>query len=360
MSLLAAPPRALTILQVEDSAENRALVSRVLGAAGHRVVDAVSGDEALALAERLAPDLILMDLHLPGMDGFEVTARLKAVASLARVPVVAVTANVLAGNRERCLRAGCDGYIKKPIDVSTFAQEVWAYYDGKQESVAVAEPAAGWGGAGAGVTIASEAELSRPVAVVVEWLDHLERAAAAPFGYRRGHGSRTAIHATKLGQQLGITGDGLATLVRGCRLHDLGKPEVEIRYRDEGAFLSSAAWHHFADHPRAGAELLSSIPGLSGEVAIIHHHHERWDGKGYPDGLRGEEIPRLAQVCAVAEAFDAMVTRSSYRPNPLSVEAATMELERCAATQFAPRVVSAFVALFRAGRVSAPAAGGEA
>jgi len=354
MSPLAAPPRTLTILQVEDSAENRALVSRVLGAAGHRVVDAVNGDAALAVAEALAPDLILMDLHLPGMDGFEVTARLKSVAALAQVPVVAVTANVLAGNRERCLRAGCDGYIKKPIDVSTFAQEVWAYFDGKQEQVVVAEPSASWTAEDGGATAISEPDPSLPVNVLMEWLDRLERATAAPFGYRRGHGGRTAIYAAKVGQWLGIVGPALATLVRGCRLHDLGKPEVEMRCRDDGSFLSNEAWQRFAGHPRAGAELLASVPGLSGEVAIIHHHHEKWDGTGYPDGLRGEEIPRLAQVCSVAEAFDAMVTRSTYRSDPMTAEAAATELERCSGSQFAPRVVSAFTALIAKGRITAP------
>jgi len=354
MSPLAAPPRTLTILQVEDSAENRALVSRVLGAAGHRVVDAVDGDEALAIAEEIAPDLILMDLHLPGMDGFEVTARLKSVDSLAHVPVVAVTANVLAGNRERCLRAGCDGYIKKPINVSTFVQEVWAYFDGKQEQVVVAEPSASWTAADGRPTAITEPEPNLPVNVLMEWLDHLERATAAPFGYRRGHGSRTAIYAAKVGRRLGIVGPALATLVRGCRLHDLGKPEVEMRYRDDGSFLSSEAWQRFAGHPRAGAELLAAAPGLSGEVAIIHHHHEKWDGTGYPDGLRGEEIPRLAQVCSVAEAFDAMVTRSTYRPDPLTAEAAAMELERCRGSQFAPRVVNAFTALIAEGKITAP------
>jgi len=356
MSPLAAPPRTLTILQVEDSAENRALVSRILGAAGHRVVDAVDGDEALAVAEELAPDLILMDLHLPGMDGFEVTALLKSVEALAQVPVIAVTANVLAGNRERCLRAGCDGYIKKPIDVSTFAQEVWAYFDGKQEQVVVAEPSASWTAADGGATAISEPDPSLPVNVLMEWLDRLERAAAAPFGYRRGHGGRTAIYAAKVGRRLGIVGPAIATLVRGCRLHDLGKPEVEMRYRDDGSFLSSEAWQRFAGHPRAGAELLASVPGLSGEVAIIHHHHEKWDGTGYPDGLRGEEIPRLAQVCSVAEAFDAMVTHSTYRPDPMTAEAAATELERCSGTQFAPRVVSAFTALIAEGKITAPQA----
>ncbi len=354
MSPLAAPPRTLTILQVEDSAENRALVRRVLTAAGHRVVDAVDGDEALAVAKELAPDLILMDLHLPGMDGFEATARLKSVDALAQVPVVAVTANVLNGNRERCLRAGCDGYIKKPIDVTTFAQEVWAYFDGKQEQVVVAEPSATWSGADGRSTAVAEAERNLPVTVLMEWLDRLERAAANPFGYRRGHGSRTAIFAAKVGQRLGIVGPALATLVRGCRLHDIGKPEVEMRFRDDGSFLSNEAWQRFAGHPRAGAELLASVPGLSGEVAIIHHHHEKWDGTGYPDGLRGEEIPRLAQVCSVAESFDAMVTRSTYRPQPMTAAAAAVELERCSGSQFAPRVASAFTELIKEGRITAP------
>ncbi len=353
MSPPAAPPVTLTILQVEDSEENRALVRRVLQAAGHQVVDAVDGEEALRLAREVRPDLILMDLHLPGIDGFEVTARLRALEELAHVPVVALTANVLGGNRERCLRAGCDGYIKKPITVATFADEVWAYYAGKRERVE--EPQAVWQAAPAEPEVAGPpVRPGLPLAVLLEWLDRLERAVAAPFGYRRGHGVRTAGYAVQVGRRLGLGAATLTTLAQGCRLHDIGKAEVELRHREEGEFLSSEAWQRFAGHPRTGAELLAGVPGLAGEVAIVHHHHERWDGKGYPDGLRGEEIPRLAQVCAVAEAFDAMVTASSYRPEPLTAEEAGMELERCAGTQFAPRVVAAFVELLEAGRIAVP------
>jgi putative two-component system response regulator len=349
----------LTILQVEDNAENRVLVRRILEAVGHRVVEAHDGFEAVRLAREARPDLVIMDLHLPGMDGYAATARIKETPGLAEVPVVALTANVLAGDRERCLAAGCDGYIKKPIDVFNFADEIWQYYAGKREvmgPLAVAESPA----EPLGPPVPAVAEppprwrTGVPLDVLLNWLDALESALASVHGYQEGHGRRTARYALPLGESLGLDRERLAVLARGCRLHDIGKAQVEMRYTAADGYLDSDAWYAFAAHPRHGAELLEGVAGLQGELAIIRHHHERWDGNGYPDGLRGEQIPPLAQICAVVESFDAMVTRSSYRRTPYTVEQAVAELRRCAGSQFAPRVVTAMVALVELGALAAP------
>jgi putative two-component system response regulator len=361
-------PRALTILQVEDSTENRVLVRKILESAGHHVIDAKDGDEGVRLAAELRPDLVIMDLYLPGMDGYLATARLKAEPELAQIPVVALTASVLSGDRERCLRAGCAGYIKKPIDVYAFPDLVWEYYNGRrdtlemlarQESVGewdgngVQESSPLWGAEEKGLATATGAEtVGLPLTVLVKWLDAIEMSEAAVFGYTEGHGQRTARYARQIGDRLGLSSSALDTLVRGCRLHDLGKVQAEIHHRCKGGYLSSEAWNAFAAHPRYGAELLVGVPALRDEVEIILHHHERWDGKGYPDGLRSDEIPRLAQICGVAEAFDAMVTRAGYHPEPRSVESAAMELKRCAGAQFSPRVVEAFLSLIDEGRLS--------
>ncbi len=120
-----------TVLVVEDNEDNRALVAKVLGYAGYRVVEAASGEEALELVARGPPDLILMDLNLGGMNGFEATRRLKEDPATARVPVVALTAYAMVGDRERALEAGCDGYIAKPVDVRRLPEQVETFIRGR-------------------------------------------------------------------------------------------------------------------------------------------------------------------------------------------------------------------------------------
>jgi two-component system cell cycle response regulator DivK len=124
--------RAPVVLYVEDDFQNRVLVRRVLEAAGFSVIEAENGFQGMQLAEDLLPDLILMDINLPEMDGYEVTSRLKAVTSLADVPIVAMTANVMKGDREKTLAAGCDGYIQKPIDVDVLPQQIRQFINAKR------------------------------------------------------------------------------------------------------------------------------------------------------------------------------------------------------------------------------------
>jgi two-component system cell cycle response regulator DivK len=113
-----------TILYIEDNSDNRMLVRRVLEAEGYRVVEAEDGFEGIKLLRSTTPDLVLMDINLPELDGYEVTRRLKQVPSMARVPVIAMTANVMRGDREKTLAAGCDGYIAKPIDIDTLPDQI--------------------------------------------------------------------------------------------------------------------------------------------------------------------------------------------------------------------------------------------
>lgn len=112
------------ILYIEDNSENRLLVRRVLGAEGYQLIEASDGPSGLRVAEEIAPDLILMDINLPDVDGYEVTSRIRAIPHLARVPIVAMTANVMRGDREKSLAAGCDGYIQKPIDIDLLPQQI--------------------------------------------------------------------------------------------------------------------------------------------------------------------------------------------------------------------------------------------
>ncbi len=113
-----------TILYVEDNPDNRSLVRRVLGAEGYAVVDAINAVQAIEKLENGAFDLILMDINMPDMDGYTLTAKIKGMNSYSKIPIIAVTANVMRGDREKSLEAGCDGYIQKPIDIDTLGQQI--------------------------------------------------------------------------------------------------------------------------------------------------------------------------------------------------------------------------------------------
>ncbi|MHB8483020.1 MAG: GGDEF domain-containing response regulator [Nitrospiria bacterium] len=127
--------KKIKILYIEDSAENRLLVRRVLEAENYEVLDAEDGPAGIKKAESECPDLILMDIMMPGMDGREVTTRLRGILALKKTPIVALTANVIKGEKERALVAGCDGYLQKPIDVDRFVEQLQGYLNGKQESL---------------------------------------------------------------------------------------------------------------------------------------------------------------------------------------------------------------------------------
>lgn len=113
-----------TILYVEDNSDNRSLVRRVLGAEGYSVVDAINATQAIEKLEHGNFDLILMDINMPDMDGYTLTAKIKGMQVFSKIPIIAVTANVMRGDREKSLEAGCDGYIQKPIDIDTIGQQI--------------------------------------------------------------------------------------------------------------------------------------------------------------------------------------------------------------------------------------------
>jgi two-component system cell cycle response regulator DivK len=118
---------ATTILYVEDNAENRTLIRRVLEADGYRVVEASNAEKALAQIEKEHPNLILMDINMPDMDGYTLTAKIKSIPTYKDIPIIAVTANVMRGDREKSLKAGCDGYIQKPIDIDILTRQLERY-----------------------------------------------------------------------------------------------------------------------------------------------------------------------------------------------------------------------------------------
>ena len=180
----------------------------------------------------------------------------------------------------------------------------------------------------------------------------LARAIEARDPYSSGHAARVTAFAEVIGARLGWDDDQIDVLRIGAALHDIGKLAVSDSVLRKPGPLSEPELVEVRSHPEEGARMLELIGTLRVAVPCVRHHHERWDGRGYPTGRAGDAIPAEARVLAVADAFDAMTSNRPYRP-ALTPEAAVAELERCAGAQFDPEVVDVFVEVWRQGAFEA-------
>jgi HD-GYP domain-containing protein (c-di-GMP phosphodiesterase class II) len=156
-----------------------------------------------------------------------------------------------------------------------------------------------------------------------------------------GHSQRVVTYALAIGQAMGLSAKELAVLEVGALLHDIGKVGVSDAILRKNGPLNAEEWVEMRRHPEIGYDLIARIPFLEAASPVVRHHHERWDGQGYPDGLRGEDIPLAARIFTVADSFDAMVSDRPYRPGR-PAEQALREICRCAGEQFDPQVVEVF------------------
>lgn len=173
------------------------------------------------------------------------------------------------------------------------------------------------------------------------------------------HARHVAAIALAIGRRLGLDEPALATLHTAALLHDLGNVILEREVVTASGPLSREQWAKVREHPATGAALMANLPTLAAAAPIVRQHHERWDGKGYPDGLQGEAIALEARIVAVAEAFASMVTARPHRPG-LTLEQARQQIEAGAGTQFDPRCVEAFLAALAAGEIPGHEAGTSA
>lgn len=156
------------------------------------------------------------------------------------------------------------------------------------------------------------------------------------------HSARVAVLAVATGEKLGMSDEELLVLRRAAELHDIGKVAISESILGKLGRLTEEELKVMRQHAMLALEILGAVPSLQPTLPLIKHHHERWDGTGYPDGLAGEEIPLGARIIAIAEAYDIMTQGAPWK-EPLSVEEAKAETQRCAGTQFDPKVVEAFL-----------------
>ena len=295
-----------SVLVVDDEPDVRALLEDQLLSLGYAVRTAPSAEAALALVEQAAPDLVLTDVHMRGISGVELCARLKADPRFALMPGLA---------------AGADDFFGKPFELSELGARIGA--------------------------------LLRVKAL----LDHLERAEGvivtlgatieARDRYTAGHCERLAAYGVALGQALDVEEPLLRALRLGGYLHDLGKIAVPDAVLLKPGALTPVELAQVRRHPALGADLVRGMRTLDDVRPIIRHHHERWDGSGYPDGLRGEAIPLGARIMAVVDVFDALHTERPYKPALSTADALTILRTETDAGAWDPQVVARFVDIVR-------------
>lgn len=291
------PRQQSKILVVDDDEATTRLFARTLRAHGYAVNVAYDGSSALSAVRDEPPDVVLLDVVMPLVDGFEVCRRLKRDPATRLLPVVLVTGLTDREQRIEGLKAGADDFLRKPVDMHELLARVGSLARMKRYTD----------------DLDSAASIIETLAEMIESRD----------GYTHGHCHRMANYATALGRKLGLPDDDLRTLQRGGFLHDIGMLAIpDPVLRKEGK-LSQEEYELIKSHPVIGDTLCAKLRSLSAVRPIVRHHHERYDGSGYPDGLQGEEIPLLAQIVGVIDVYDAVTTRRSYqqaRPADAAVE----------------------------------------
>jgi cyclic di-GMP phosphodiesterase len=321
----AAPMSRAHVLVVEDDAVNARLMNRLLTAEGYTVQVAGDGESALEAIAANRPDVVLLDVQLPGIDGFVVCQSIKQNPTTRLLPVILVTGMGAREHRLAGIRAGADEFLTKPFDIEELQARVASLVRLKRYTD----------------------ELDSAESVILS----LALTVEARDAYTVGHCQRLARYATALGEAMGLAPDDLAALHRGAYLHDVGKIAVPDAILQKPARLTADEYEVIKQHTIVGERLCGSLRSLLLVRPIVRHHHERCDGTGYPDGLHEREIPILAEIVAVVDTFDAVTTTRPYRP-ARSVEIAFEELRRDVALgKRRADVVEQFIDLVSSGRI---------
>lgn len=316
------PARVVVVDDTDISAET---LRRLLVEDGHRVVVAHDGLSGLDAVRSAGADLVLLDAVMPGLDGFEVCRRLKSDAATRLTPVVMVT--TLEGRRDRIrgLEAGADDFLSKPVDRDELRARMEALLRLKRFTD----------------------ELDSAEAVILS----LARTVEARDPATEGHCERLAAYATSLGEVLGLGEADLAVLYRAAFLHDVGKIAVPDRVLLKPGPLTAEEFEIMKRHTLVGDELCGELRALRSVRPIVRSHHERRDGSGYPDGLRGDEIPALAQLVGLLDVYDALTTPRPYKRAMTAAEALTCLESEVQRGLHDPSLYERLATLVRAGRL---------
>jgi len=276
-----------TILVADDQAANRELLDELLTTQGFKVISAPDGAAALLELTRTQVDLVLLDVMMPDLNGFEVCERIKANPDTYLIPVILITALSDRQDRIEGIKVGADDFLSRPVDRTELLARARSLIKLKQRTD----------------------ELERAESVLFT----LARSIEGKDPYTHGHCERLAEYSARLGNHLGLAEDQIVALRRSGVVHDVGKIAVPDSILLKPGRLTEEEWKLIYEHPVVGERICAPLKSFRQVLPIIRHHHEKFDGSGYPDGLRGEAIPITARVLQIVDVYDALTTDRPYK-----------------------------------------------
>jgi putative two-component system response regulator len=313
------------VLVVDDVAANRDLIEGLLDGRGYDVHQARDGSEALAMVRASQPDVVLLDIDMPIMDGISVCRAIKGDPATRLIPVVLVTAASDRETRIRGLDAGADDFLTKP-------------FDGAELIVRTR-------------VLLRDRALNKRLDATETVLLAVGRAVEARDRYTIDHAERVGRYARELGRLIGLDAADADWVYMGGVLHDVGKIAIRDAILLKPGPLDEDEWGVMRTHPVEGERICQPLRSTIPVLPTIRHHHERFDGTGYPDGLAGERIPLSARLVSIADSWDAMTSNRIYRASLGEVEA-RRRLEAGAGAQWDGALVRQYVTLIDSGRLA--------
>jgi putative two-component system response regulator len=322
------------ILIVDDEPAGRQTLESILDEQGYQLEMAENGLQAIEMAHRFLPDVILLDIMMPDMDGFEVCQRIRSDPMLAEIPIIMLTAlddrkSLLDG-----LDAGADDYITKPYDRFELRARLIGITRLNRYRKLLDERT--------NIEQAHLQLLDAYDATIEGW----SRAMDLRDRETEGHTQRVTVLSDKLARLAGINEDKLLFVRRGALLHDIGKLGVPDSILLKSDKLTDEEWVIMRKHPQYAYDMIHPIEYLRPALDIPHCHHEKWDGSGYPRGLKGEEIPLPARIFAIIDVWDALTSDRPYRL-AWSKQKAMDYINEESGKQFDPHIVELFNKLMR-------------
>ncbi len=287
-SVLEEAPQAPTILLVDAADINRQLLKAILKTSSYRILEATRPSQALQMLERERIDLVIVDLAMPEMNGPDFCRLLKGNQTTQLIPIVMTTSVLTAENEIAGIESGADDFLVKPLRPALVRTRVRSILRNK-------------------ALVDSLEQAETILFALAQSVEHRDHSTGM-------HCERLATYSLALGRALGLSKPDQVALHRGGYLHDIGKVGMPDAILFKRGLLTDQEWQVMRQHTVRGEEICRPMRSLAPVLPIIRSHHERWDGSGYPDGLRGEEIPLLARILQVADIYDALTTARPYKP----------------------------------------------